>query len=44
MAAQKAEAQRRLLKPTKRSDVDMTDFEKKKQSVEKRKDDLVSMI
>ena len=41
MAAQKAEAQKRLMRPTKRVESEMTDYEKKKQSVEKKKDELV---
>ena len=41
MAAQKAEAQRRLMRPNKRVEVDTTDFEKKRISVERKKDELV---
>lgn len=41
MAAQKAEAQRRLLRPSKRPDGELSENYKKKQSVEKKKDDLV---
>ena len=41
MAAQKAEAQKRLLKPTRRAEGDVSDLEKKRISAEKKKDDLV---
>ena len=41
MAAQKAEAQKRLLRPTKKFDGDPTDWQKHKVSVEKKKEELV---
>ena len=44
IAAQKAEAQRRLFRPSKRvtDTADVTEFEKKRLSIERRKDELVS--
>ncbi|XP_048759052.1 tubulin polyglutamylase TTLL7-like [Ostrea edulis] len=38
--AQKAEAQKRLFRTTKRNEADMTELEKKKQSIEKRREEL----
>ena len=40
MAAQKAEAQRRLFRPAKRTESDMTPYDKKRRSIEKRKQEL----
>ena len=44
LAAQKLEAQKRLFRPTKRvsETADITEFDKKKLSIERRKDELVS--
>lgn len=44
LTAQKLEAQKRLFRPTKRvsDNADMTDYDKKRVSVERRKDELVS--
>ena len=41
MAAQKAQAQKRLLRPNRRSDMEMSELEKKRQSVERKKEELV---
>ena len=41
MAAQKAEAQRRLLRPSKKFDGDASDWQKRRLSVEKKKGELV---
>lgn len=39
--AQKAEAQKRLFRTTKRNEVDMSELEKKRLNIEKRKEELV---
>lgn len=44
MAAQKAEARKRLFRQQKRTDGDISELEKKKQSLEKRKEELVCTI
>ena len=44
MAAQKAEAQRRLLRPSKKYDGDASDWHKRRLSVEKKKGELVGEI
>ncbi|CAH1775587.1 unnamed protein product [Owenia fusiformis] len=44
MAAQKAEAQRRLLRPTKRAEMDMSELDKKRQNVERRKNELKDLL
>lgn len=43
MAAQKLEAQKRLFRPTKRvsENSDVSEYEKKRQSIERRKEELV---
>ena len=41
MAAQKLQAQRRLLRPTKRVDSEISELQKKQLSLERRKDELV---
>ena len=41
MAAQKAEAQRRLLRPSKKFDGDASDWQKRRLGVEKKKGELV---
>ena len=43
MAAQKAQAQKRLLRPTKRVEGDSSEMDKKRQSVEKKREELVSL-
>lgn len=40
MAAQKAETQKRLMRPSRRSETDMTDFDRRKANIEKRKEEL----
>jgi len=44
MAAQKAEARKRLFRTKRPEGGEMSEFEKKRQSVEKRKDELVCAI
>ena len=41
LAAQKAQTQRRLMRPHKRIDNETSEFEKKRQSVERKKEELV---
>lgn len=42
--AQKAEAQKRLFRTTKRNDAEMSELEKKRLNIEKRKEELVRHI
>ena len=44
MAAQKLQAQRRLLRPTKRADGDASIHQKKQQSVVRKKEELVHAV